>query len=112
RARAPARSRDHLCRRLHQARPRAARAYRQGAEARRGAAVSWLTSTKTAPWLMTLGIVLLWQAVCSLFNVDEFIFPSSIQVWYALIEYGGPIRQHSLQTLLTTVAGFGIGVFF
>ncbi len=74
--------------------------------------MSWLTSTKTAPWLMTLGIVLLWQAVCSLFNVDEFIFPSPIQVWYALIEYAGPIRQHSLQTLLTTVAGFGIGVFF
>lgn len=74
--------------------------------------MSWLTSTKTAPWLMTLGIVLLWEAVCSLFNVDEFIFPSPIQVWYALIEYAGPIRQHSLQTLLTTVAGFGIGVFF
>jgi NitT/TauT family transport system permease protein len=74
--------------------------------------MKWLTSTKTAPWLMTAGIVILWQAVCSLFEVDEFIFPSPIQVVHALVEYAEPIRIHSLQTLLTTVAGFGIGVAF
>jgi NitT/TauT family transport system permease protein len=74
--------------------------------------MKWLSSTKIAPWLMTAGIVILWQAVCSLFAVDEFIFPSPIQVYHALIQYAEPIRLHSLQTLLTTVAGFGIGVVF
>ncbi len=74
--------------------------------------MSWLTSTRTAPWLMTAGIVILWQAVCSAFSIDEFILPSPIQVYRALIQYAEPIRQHSLQTLLTTLAGFGIGVLF
>jgi NitT/TauT family transport system permease protein len=74
--------------------------------------MSWLTSTRTAPWLMTAGIVILWQAVCSAFAIDEFIFPSPIQVFDALIQYADPIRIHSLQTLFTTVAGFAIGVVF
>ena len=74
--------------------------------------MKWLTSTKTAPWLMTAGIVILWQAVCSIFKIDEFIFPSPIQVVDALIQYADPIRLHSVQTLVTTVAGFAIGVVF
>ncbi len=74
--------------------------------------MSWLTSTRTAPWLMTAAIVILWQAICSAFDVSEFIFPSPIQVARALAEYTGPIAEHSAQTLFTTVAGFAIGVVF
>src|SRR5512132_2486509 len=74
--------------------------------------MSWLTSTRAAPWLMTAAIVLLWQAICSAFDVSEYIFPSPLQVARALRDYTAPIAEHSAQTLLTTVAGFAIGVAF
>ena len=31
---------------------------------------------KSAPWLLMALVLVVWQAICSLFNVSEFIFPS------------------------------------
>jgi NitT/TauT family transport system permease protein len=65
---------------------------------------------KAMPWLFAAGILLVWQGVCSLFNVSDFIFPSPINIVKALVEYAKPIGQHAWQTFWTTMAGFAIGV--
>ena len=63
-----------------------------------------------APWFLTGVLLVVWQAVCSLFNVSEFIFPSPIAVAQSLVQYAGPIAGHAWQTLWTTIAGFALGV--
>ena len=63
-----------------------------------------------APWLLLALIVVLWQAICSLFAVSEFIFPSPVAIAQSLVQLAGPIAGHAWQTLWTTIAGFVIGV--
>ncbi len=65
---------------------------------------------KAAPWLLSIGILVIWQGICSLFNVSDFIFPSPIAIGRSLVEYAKPIGQHAWQTFWTTMAGFAIGV--
>lgn len=65
---------------------------------------------KLAPWLLLALIVLIWQLICSLFQVSEFIFPGPIAIAESLIEYAGPIAGHAWRTYWVTMAGFGIAV--
>ena len=65
---------------------------------------------KAAPWLLSAAILVVWQAICSLFNVSDFIFPSPITIVQALIEYAKPIAGHAWQTFWTTMIGFSIAV--
>lgn len=65
---------------------------------------------KFAPLILLIAIIALWQAVCSLFNVSEFIFPSPIQIVYALFDLWGAIMGHAWRTFWTTMVGFGISI--
>ena len=65
---------------------------------------------KWAPWLLFAAIVVVWQAICSIFNVSEFIFPAPSEIVASLVEFAGPIAGHAWKTFWTTVAGFAIGV--
>jgi len=65
---------------------------------------------KAAPWLLSALILIVWQAICSLFHVSDFIFPSPITIAQALVEYAKPIAGHAWQTFWTTMIGFAIGV--
>jgi NitT/TauT family transport system permease protein len=63
-----------------------------------------------APWIVTLVLLVLWQAICTLFKVSDFIFPSPWAIVQSLIQYAGPIAGHAWQTFWTTMIGFAIGV--
>jgi NitT/TauT family transport system permease protein len=63
-----------------------------------------------APWLLTVLIVLVWEAICRIFNISDFIFPAPSAIARSLVEYAGPIAGHAWKTFWTTVAGFAIGV--
>lgn len=63
-----------------------------------------------APWLLAVLIVIVWQAVCSVFAISEFIFPSPVQIARSLVEHARAIAGHAWQTFWTTMAGFAIGV--
>jgi NitT/TauT family transport system permease protein len=65
---------------------------------------------KIAPWVLLLASILLWQAVCSLFGVSEFVFPSPIQIVHSLIEFAGPIADHAWRTFWTTMVGFALSI--
>ena len=63
-----------------------------------------------APWLLAIAIVIVWEAICRIFNVSSFIFPAPSEIAKALVEFAGPIAGHAWKTFWTTVAGFAIGV--
>ena len=68
------------------------------------------TIEKFAPMGLLAATLLLWQAVCSLLDVSEFIFPSPVQIVRSLIEFAGPIAEHAWRTFWTTMVGFAISI--
>lgn len=63
-----------------------------------------------SPWILLVGTLLLWQLVCSAFNVSEFIFPSPARIWAQLVEFKGEIAKHAWRTFWVTMLGFGIAI--
>ena len=68
------------------------------------------TIERWAPWALLLAVVALWQAVCSVFAVSEFIFPSPARIGEQMIEYRDIIAHHAWRTFWVTLAGFGIAI--
>jgi NitT/TauT family transport system permease protein len=65
---------------------------------------------RAVPWVASLGLLLIWEIGCTLFNVPEFVLPKPTVVLAALVQWAGPIWFHASHTLLTTVLGFAISV--
>jgi NitT/TauT family transport system permease protein len=63
-----------------------------------------------APWVLLAAILLVWEIVCRVFQISDFIFPAPSAIIESLWRYAGPISGHALQTFWTTMAGFAIGV--
>ncbi len=68
------------------------------------------TMQRWSPWILLLAMLLLWQGICSAFNVSEFIFPSPLRIWQQLMEFKGEIAKHAWRTYWVTMAGFGIAI--
>jgi NitT/TauT family transport system permease protein len=62
------------------------------------------------PWLVIIGLLIFWQSVVQIFNIEQFVLPAPTAVWEAFLEYRGPILDHALFTLFNTLVGFGIGI--
>lgn len=65
-----------------------------------------------SPWLVTLGLFVLWELVARVGKIPSYILPTPSQSIVEGWEYKGPIMQHALQTLYTTSAGFALAVVF
>jgi NitT/TauT family transport system permease protein len=65
---------------------------------------------RALPWLVAVGAIVLWQLVCVVLRVETFILPAPTEVWSSLVTYHEAIAMHSLQTLVTTLVGFGLAV--
>ena len=63
-----------------------------------------------APWVLLVTFVLLWQLICSAFNISDFIFPSPLRIWEQLVEFRVEIAKHAWRTFWVTMAGFGIAI--
>ena len=63
-----------------------------------------------SPWILLVATLVLWQAICSAFNVSEFIFPSPARIWSQLLEFKGEIAKHAWRTYWVTMLGFGIAI--
>jgi NitT/TauT family transport system permease protein len=71
-----------------------------------------ISGKATAPAVVIVVALVLWQAVHSLFNLPSYILPSPFEVAEALYTFRGPIALHAATTLTTTVLGFAMGVLF
>jgi NitT/TauT family transport system permease protein len=67
---------------------------------------------KLAPWLFTIGLFVIWEAVCRIFKVNQFVLPAPSAIFGATVEFWRPLLRHSMVTLWTTVAGFALAVVF
>ena len=62
------------------------------------------------PWVVTLGMLGLWELVCHVFHVAEFILPPPSAVAAAMSQYHAIILDNAAWTLLTTALGFGLAL--
>ena len=65
---------------------------------------------RAAPFVLLVVLVALWQVVCSVFSIPEFIFPSPLLITQALVEFTGPIALAAWQTFWVTMVGFGLSI--
>jgi NitT/TauT family transport system permease protein len=65
---------------------------------------------RAAPFLLLAMLVALWQLVCSVFAIPEFIFPSPLLIAQALGEFTGPIALAAWQTFWVTLVGFALSI--
>ena len=63
-----------------------------------------------SPWVLLVAVIGLWQFICTVFNVSEFIFPSPLRIWNQMVEYRGIIAAHAWRTFWVTMAGFGLAI--
>lgn len=60
--------------------------------------------------VLIVGFFVMWEALCWLFNVSDIVVPKPSQIISTLIERGPALWPHTLQTLYTTLVGFGFGI--
>ena len=69
--------------------------------------IPWI---RLAPWLYTIALFAIWEAAGAISGVSHTILPAPSRIFAAIVQYWGPIQRNSIQTLFTTLAGFGIAV--
>lgn len=67
---------------------------------------------KAAPWVTTIGLFVLWEAVVRGFAIPEYVLPAPSVSFVAIWEFREAIWMHAVQTLYTTLVGFAIAVVF
>lgn len=72
----------------------------------------FLARPAAAPWIMTIGLFLVWEAYCQASGISPFVLPAPSAIFEALWRFRAGIWLNAEQTLLTTLAGFGIAVAF
>jgi NitT/TauT family transport system permease protein len=65
-----------------------------------------------APWLFTIGLFIVWELACWLFNVSSIILPAPSEIFAAMARFYSPLLKNSFVTLWTTLAGFLMAVAF
>ena len=70
------------------------------------------TLQRLSPWLFTIGLFVVWEASCRIFKIDKFILPTPVEAFMAMGQFWKPLLRHSLVTLWTTMAGFGLAILF
>jgi NitT/TauT family transport system permease protein len=65
---------------------------------------------RALPLIVLAAALLLWQAVCVVFNIAEFIFPSPWQIAQQFIEFKGPLLEAAWRTFWVTMLGFGLSI--
>ena len=63
-----------------------------------------------APWVLLVIVIALWELLCRLGNVSEFVFPAPSAIASSLVEYGSVIAGHAWRTFWTTMVGFGLSI--
>lgn len=71
-----------------------------------------LNSEALAPWYFTVALFVVWEAICRLFNVSDFILPAPTQIAAAMVQFWKSLAYNSFVTLWTTLAGFLLAVAF
>lgn len=61
------------------------------------------------PLGVVVGLIALWQLICSLFRIPTYIIPSPVEVWGSLTANWPMLLQNTWPTLIESVLGFLLG---
>ncbi len=61
---------------------------------------------------LIVGVFVLWELLCLIFNISDIVLPRPSQVISTLVQRFPQLWPHTVQTLYTTLAGFGFGILF
>lgn len=70
------------------------------------------TLRKILPWIVTIGIFVLWEAFVLGFRIEEFVLPAPSAIFAAAWQWRVPILDNAWQTFITTAIGFSFAVAF
>ena len=71
---------------------------------------NWRRLNSAMPWLVIIGLIVLWQAAVVSFGIATFVLPAPTAVFAAFLEYRDPILHNALFTLKNTIFGFALGI--
>src|SRR6185369_1077213 len=71
---------------------------------------NWRRLNVAMPWLVIIGLLIVWQAVVEIFDIAAFVLPAPTAVWAAFLEYRDAILHNALFTLKNTMFGFALGI--
>ena len=69
-----------------------------------------LMMRRHAHWILLLLMLLLWQSICGLFQVSEFVFPSPARIAEQLWEHHATILAHAWRSFWVTMLGFALSI--
>lgn len=67
---------------------------------------------RLAPWIVTIGLFVIWELSVMITGVPRYILPAPTAIFGAFMEFSGGLWRNSLQTLWTTLVGFGLAIVF
>jgi NitT/TauT family transport system permease protein len=62
------------------------------------------------PWMVIVGTFVMWEVIVKAFQIVPFILPAPTDIFEAAVKWWKPLLDDSLQTLFTTLVGFGLAV--
>jgi NitT/TauT family transport system permease protein len=74
--------------------------------------VSKSLTLRLAPVLFTVGFFILWELICRIFAVSNFVLPAPSTVFAAMHQYWWPLTRNAGHTLWMTMLGFAISIAF
>ncbi len=67
---------------------------------------------RALPWMVVLGLFLVWEIGVRAFAVPQFVLPAPSVIFESMWKWRVPILDNAWQTLFTTAVGFGIAIVF
>ena len=64
------------------------------------------------PWLVMGGLLLIWELACVLLGIQEIVLPKPTRIIEVMINRADILLRFCLETLWTTVVGFGLAIVF
>ncbi|NGM20460.1 ABC transporter permease [Roseomonas stagni] len=64
------------------------------------------------PWLVIIGMFVIWEVAVKAFQVQQFVLPAPTDIAASMIKWWKPLLDNSWQTLMTTLIGFGLAIVF
>jgi len=69
-------------------------------------------TVRLAPWVFTIVMFVLWEAIVRAFNIPTFFLPPPTAIAKAFVDFWPAIYRNSVFTLSTTMIGFAMAVGF
>jgi NitT/TauT family transport system permease protein len=65
---------------------------------------------RLSPLIVLSVILLVWQAVVSIFRIPDYLFPGPIEIALQFSEFKGPLLDAAWKTFWVTMLGFGLSI--